>query len=63
MLTHRPKIVVLSLFILLSICLLMPSVQPRAQDTPPESSAAPAKAMSSGEVDARIAGMSDEQVR
>ncbi len=38
MLTHRLKIVVLSLFILLGICLLMPSVQPRAQDTPPEPS-------------------------
>ena len=63
MLTHRPKIVVLSLFILLGICLLMPSVQPRAQDTPPEPSQSEAKSKSPAAVDARVAGMSDEQVR
>ena len=63
MLAHRPKIVVLSLFILFGICLLMPSVQPRARNTPPEPSKSEAKSKSPAEVDARVAGMSDEQVR
>jgi small-conductance mechanosensitive channel len=48
---------------MLGIILLMPSAQLRAQDTATASSAVPDKTMSPGEVDARIAGMSDEQVR
>ena len=64
MLCHMPKTNTLNLtVILLGICLLVPSVQLGAQETSPTSSTAPAKSLSSKEVDARIAGMSDEQVR
>jgi len=63
MLHNLPKTFVLGLFISMGIFLLMPSTQLRAQDTPPDSSATQADAGSTGEVDARIAAMSDEQVR
>ena len=62
---HRqlPTSILFSLFIMLDICLLIAPGQLRAQDTTPESSAAPAQIMSAEELDSRLAGMSDEQVR
>lgn len=60
---HLPKTILLSLLIMLGIIFLIPSAQLRAQNTATAASAEPGKTMSPGEVDVRVAGMSDEQVR
>jgi small-conductance mechanosensitive channel len=60
---HLPKTFMIGLSLLLGVYLVMPIFQLMVQDTRAAQSDKPAAQMAPAEVDSRLAGMSDEQVR
>ena len=61
--THQIKLVTIIYAVLLGFCLLIPTGQAGGQESTTETSSGSAKPVAADEVDARVAGMSDHQVR
>ena len=61
--THQTKLVTICIAFFLGLTLLVPAGQAGAQESTTETSSGSAKPMTAEEVDARVAEMSDEQVR